>query len=280
MRCSEYVLERQRPGGYWEYPNPEWKGRVATVEGNFAALGLLETYVRTRQERFLQAARDWHRYLINEVGFQGSGARLAINYFANRSGAMVPNNTALTLRTLARFTEATGDHTYLAPASAMVAWLADVQRDTGELPYVVGPSPQRNRIHFLCFQYNAFELLDLAEYLRITADSTIEPVLKRLARFLATGVSASGAARHNCQHAAPETTYYTAAVARALSKADALGLGCYRQLSDLGYRRVLSLQQPDGNMRFFSSGNYRFLEDRRSYPRNLSMILFQLMSEL
>src|SRR5438445_652522 len=39
VSCTEYVLAAQQPEGYWEYPNPEWKGRVATVEGNYAALG-------------------------------------------------------------------------------------------------------------------------------------------------------------------------------------------------------------------------------------------------
>ena len=27
--CSKYVLAAQRPEGYWEYPNPEWRGRIA-----------------------------------------------------------------------------------------------------------------------------------------------------------------------------------------------------------------------------------------------------------
>src|SRR5947199_9643869 len=26
LACSEYVLRAQHPEGYWEYPNPEWKG--------------------------------------------------------------------------------------------------------------------------------------------------------------------------------------------------------------------------------------------------------------
>src|SRR5690348_3688768 len=30
---TERAMARQRPEGYWDYPNPEWHGRVATVEG-------------------------------------------------------------------------------------------------------------------------------------------------------------------------------------------------------------------------------------------------------
>ena len=29
LRCSEYMLELQRSDGAWEYPNPEWRGRIA-----------------------------------------------------------------------------------------------------------------------------------------------------------------------------------------------------------------------------------------------------------
>jgi hypothetical protein len=277
---SEGVLASQRPGGYWEYANPEWRGRIATVEGNFAALGLLESYARTRDERFLLGARAWHRYLIDEVGFQGGEGRLAINYFANVAGGMVPNNSALTLRTLARFAAVTGDQSYLSPAPAMVAWLAGAQVETGELPYALVAGGGRGRPHFLCYQYNAFELLDLAEYHRLTGDPAIRPVLARLAAFLSTGLTASGAARHSCGRERPELPYYTAAVARALGEATRLGLGDLGALSERAWRRLLSQQRPDGGIAFFSQGNYGWLTDRRSYPRNLAMILYHLLGEV
>ena len=280
VACSDFVLASQRPGGYWEYANPEWRGRIATVEGNFAALGLLESYVRTGDERFLAGARAWHRYLIDEVGFQRRDGQLAINYFANVAGGMVPNNTALTLRTLARFAEVSGDEAYLAPAPAMVAFLAHAQADTGELPYLLASSGAVARPHFLCYQYNAFQLLDLAEYHRLTGDRAIRPVLGRLAAFVATGVGASGAARYSCQRERPEVPYYTAVVARALSEASRLGLGDFGAASDRAYRRLLSQQRRDGGIAFFSRGNYGCLTDRRPYPRNLAMILYHLLDEL
>ncbi|HEY3108101.1 MAG TPA: hypothetical protein VGL23_05075 [Chloroflexota bacterium] len=280
LACSDYVLASQRPGGYWEYANPEWRGRIATVEGNFAALGLLESYVRTGDERFLAGARAWHRYLIDEVGFQGGDDELAVNYFANVAGGMVPNNTVLTLRTLARFVEATGDGAYLSRSPAMVAWLARAQVDTGELPYALARMGGPGRPHFLCYQYNAFEFLDLVEYYRLTDDRAIRPVLERLAAFISTGLTGSGAARYNCHHDRPEVPYYTAAVARALSEASSLGLGDFRSASDLAYQRLLSQQRPDGSIEFFSRGNYGWLTDRRSYPRNLAMILYHLLGEL
>src|SRR5688572_25796960 len=34
------MLARQRADGAWDYPNPEWHGRVANAEGSWAAIGL------------------------------------------------------------------------------------------------------------------------------------------------------------------------------------------------------------------------------------------------
>src|SRR5437870_2120178 len=83
LDCSVNVLAAQQPEGYWEYPNPEWKGRIATVEGDFATLGLLECFRQTGREALLDGAKKWYRYLVDKIGFQGSGGLLAVNYFAN-----------------------------------------------------------------------------------------------------------------------------------------------------------------------------------------------------
>jgi hypothetical protein len=280
LACTDYILSIQKPGGYWEYPNPEWKGRIATVEGNFAALGLLESYAHTGERRFLDGAQAWHRYLIEEVGFQGSDGLLAINYFSNTASGMVPNNSALTLRLVARLAEVTGDDKYLAQAGGMVAWLRMAQKPTGELPYALACATGRGKPHFLCYQYNAFQLLDLAAYLRVTGDPEVRPLIAQLAAFLVTGVGENGAVRFNCQRSWPEVAYYTAVTARALSEATRLGLGEYRPVSERAYRRLLSHQAPDGRIAFFSRGDYRFLTDRRPYPRNLSMILYHMLTEL
>jgi hypothetical protein len=279
-RCSGYVLATQHPEGYWEYPNPEWKNRIATVEGDFAALGLLSSYRRTGREPLLTGARKWYQFLIDEVGFQEDDGLLAVNYFAKERRAAVPNNTTLTLLTLAKLADMTNDDQYLALCDAMVAWLGRVQLKTGELPYAVGSSKGRGRCHFLCYQYNAFEFLDLAQYYRITGDKAVWPVLEKAAMFLSEGTSESGAARYDCHREKPEVPYYTAAVAAALSCATELGLGEFRTLVDHAYGRVLSQQKPDGGIEFFSRANYGLLTDRRSYPRNLSMILYHLLLEL
>ena len=78
----------------------------------------------------------------------------------------------------------------------------------------------------------------------------------------------------------PEVLYYAAAVGAALSQAAKLGAGDFRSISERAYVWVLSHQRKDGGFKFFSRGNYELLTDRRSYPRNLSMILYHLLLEL
>jgi hypothetical protein len=279
LACSEYVLRAQHPEGYWEYPNPEWKGRVATVEGDFAALGLLAGYSHSGREALMDGAKKWYRYLVDRIGFQGSDGLLAVNYFANTSGdTKVPNNSALMLRTLARLARTANDDSYLSPYHGMVPWLKQVQLETGELPYRLSSSPGVEQHHFLCYQYNAYEFLELAEYYRLTGDREVYPILEGLAAFLSGGISTSGAAGYDCHHERPQVTYYAAAVAAALSQATALGLGDYRELVTRACDWLLSRQRADGGIEFFSRGNYGVLADRRSYPRHLAMILYHLLT--
>jgi hypothetical protein len=278
LAAADGLLHRQQPGGYWEYPNPEWRGRIATVEGNYATLGLLHAYERTGDDRYFDGAQQWYRFLLDETGFQEMDGRLAVNYFANRAGGMVPNNSTLTVKTLARLAEVSGDDDYLERCPGMVAFIRHAQLETGELPYAVDPSGG-GRVHFLCFQYNAFELLDLVEYHRASGDASVLPVIEGLARYLSGGVTASGAARYDCSHDRPTVLYYTAAVGAALRAATGLGLGDYDALASAAYADVLSAQRADGGMSYFSRGDYRVLSDRRSYPRNLAMILYHLLLE-
>jgi hypothetical protein len=279
LATADDLLDRQQPGGYWEYPNPEWKGRIATVEGNFATLGLLQAFERTQAERYLEGARQWYRYLVTEMGFQEHDGGLAVNYFANRPGGMVPNNSTLTARTLARLAQVSGNDAYLERCPALIRFVRDAQRETGELPYIVASPLGAARDHFLCLQYNAFELLDLVEYHRASDDADVLPIIEGIGRFLSGGLTSSGAARYDCSRDRPEILYYTAAVAAALSQVTALGLGDYRPLADAAYSRVLAVQRDDGGMSYYSRGDYHILSDRRSYPRNLAMILYHLLLE-
>jgi hypothetical protein len=158
----------------------------------------------------------------------------------------------------------------------MIEFLNRVQLETGELPYVAADSQEPGRTHFLCFQYNAFQFLDLARYFALTQDKNVWNMLSKLARFLRSGITPTGAARFDCHHQRPEVPYYTAAVAAALHRALELGILDVAAEAERASRRVLSRIHPSRGVAFFSSGDYGLLTDRRSYPRNLAMILFHL----
>jgi len=279
VACAGYLHDAQRSEGYWDYPNPEWEGRIATVEGNYASIGMLLTHARTGDDRLLDGAKRWYNYAVNHIGFQRRGDSLAINYFGNVDGGRVPNNSASAIRTFALTAAAAGDDTYLEYCRPMVRFMASAQRETGELPYAVVGITGRQRIHFLCYQYNAFEFLNIADYHRLTGDAEVLPILRKLAGYLTDGITETGAARYACNTDDPEVVYYTAAVGAALSQASDLGFGDSRDLAERAFARALSQQRRNGSFPY-SLRNYRFLSDQRSYPRYLSMILAHLLMEV
>ena len=59
---------------------------------------------------------------------------------------------------------------------------------SGEMPYTI-ECDGGGRPHFLCYQYNAFELLDLAHYYSITDDAAVLPIMEKLATFIAHGIT-------------------------------------------------------------------------------------------
>ncbi len=276
--CSEYVLECQRDDGAWDYPNPEWKGRVATVEGTWAALGLLETYRHTGRSIFLDGALHWHKYMVEVVGFQKIGDELAVNYFANRGDTRVTNNSTTILSFLAELAGETGDEIYLKPRTGLINFIQRVQMPSGELPYAVGgkSDPTYSRVHFQCYQYNAFECLSLLKYYELTLDEAILPTITILLRYLSEGVAEDGHAYYNCGKPTRTITYHAAALAATFIRAKQLGLDSYDELAEQAYKYVLSWQNKDGSF-IHSRRDYGILTDKRSYPRYLSMIMYHLL---
>jgi hypothetical protein len=152
----------------------------------------------------------------------------------------------------------------------MICFLEHNQFDSGELPYALLVRP-----HFMCYQYNAFEFLDLAHYHDIVPDRRVWQIMTRLADYLSHGLTERGSCSYNCSKENPEVNYWTAALATALCKAHQLGIGDYQAAYLRAYDRILSRQNPDGSF-YFSDRNYKFLRDARSYPRYLAMILNHL----
>jgi len=279
IRGSDGVLQRQRSDGAWEYPNPEWRGRVATAEGIWAAGGLLESFRRTGEARFLHGARCWHDFLIKDVGFQRIDSELSLNYFSRPTtlGIRVLNTTATGLRHLADFAAVTGNDGHRERCAGLIRFLRNTQKQTGELPYAVrGTTGGKDRPHFQCPQYNAYQCRSLLRYHELTGDPAVLPVIRGVLEFLQQGLSPAGHAYYQCGNRHRAVVYHTAALGAAWANATRQGISDYAELAQRAFAYVLGRQGPDGGFPY-SQGDYRVLEDRRSYPRYLAMILCHLL---
>ncbi len=275
IEASEGVLRLQTAEGYWRYPLPERRRLIATVEGDWAAIGLLASFTRTGRADFLDAAVRWYDFLVARIGFQPHRRGKAINYFDQPRGK-IPNNSVEAAWFFLRLWKATGEDRYREHVDGLLEFLADVQLPSGELPYIVESPFERGREHYLCFQYNAFQFMKLAWCARLDPQSRALDLLPGLARFLQAGVTGRGASAADCTHRLPEVDYYTAALATALHEAAKAGFREAQALSERCYARVLSRQRQDGSFGY-SQGDYGLLSDRRSYPRAQAMTLFHLL---
>ena len=275
LQSTEATLRLQQAEGFWLYPLPERRHLIATVEGDWGAIGLLATYAREPRGELLAGAIRWYDFLVSRIGFQEHARGKAINYFDKPRGK-VPNNSVEAAWLFLRLWKASGKQRFLEHVDALLDFVAAVQLPTGELPYVVESPYEPGREHYLCFQYNAFQFLKLAWASKLRPASPAAAVLPRLARYLAKGLTASGACAADCSHAKPEVDYYTSALAAALWEGDKLGLMQSPGLSDLCYARLLERQRPDGSFAY-STGDYGFLRDTRSYPRAQAMTLYHLL---
>jgi hypothetical protein len=277
VACSETILETQRPDGAWAYPNPEWKGRYATAEGVWASLGLLETCRHTSERRFLNGVLKWHNFMEDSIGYQQIGDQLAVNYFANRQVGRVPNNTAFVLRFLAELSQVTHNKTHLTRCKDLLTFMEAVQKTSGEFPYTVpGFGEENEEQHFQCYQYNAFQCLDLMKYYDITQDKRALPIIEKVLIFLRGGLGRDGHAHYDCLSPHHTVTYHTAVMAAAFCKAAQMGLDKYAPLAERAYSHVLRSQFPNGSFPH-SRGDYGILADQRPYPRYLAMILTHLL---
>lgn len=279
LQTAQAVLARQTEKGHWRLENPEWQGRITTVETCFGGLALINAYRASGDDRFLDGAMRAYNYLINDCGFRNyDDESICINYFSNFPSGLVPNNATLALWFFSELAEATHSDAYRRHCPEMVNFLVKCQMDSGELPYAlrVHGNPPQDRPHYLCYQYNAFEFVDLCNYSRITNDERIVPVVSRLAGFLSKGLSSDGHANYNCFKEYPLVHYFTGAVSSALMTAHRAGLGDYLSQARKGFDWLIGQQRADGGFDY-STRDYRVLTDRRSYPRNLAMILRHLL---
>jgi hypothetical protein len=275
LESTEATLRLQQPEGYWAYPLPERKHLIATVEGDWAAIGLLASYEREANAEYLAGAVRWYDFLVSRVGFQEHSPGKAINYFDQPRGK-IPNNSVEAVWMFLRLWKTTGDERYLEHVDGLLEFLSAVQLSSGELPYIVESRHERGRDHYLCYQYNAFQFLKLGWANSIRPEARTKTVMARLAGFLEKGVTAEGVSAADCSHTKPEVDYYTAVLGAALHDAAKMGVAQAAELSERCYARTMARQRTDGAFAY-STGDYGLLRDARSYPRPLVMTLFHLL---
>jgi hypothetical protein len=160
----------------------------------------------------------------------------------------------------------------------MVHFLAAAQMPSGEFPYLVATQDgRRDTVHFQCFQYNAFQCIDLVTYFESTGDSAVLPIITRSLEFLRDGVGVSGQPYYDCSKPRRAVTYHAAALGAALAAGTRVGIAGCDEPAQRAYSWLLAMQRHDGGFPT-SLHDYRILSDRRSYPRNQSMILCHLLS--
>jgi uncharacterized protein YyaL (SSP411 family) len=147
------------------------------------------------------------------------------------------------------------------------------QQASGEFFYLYPSRP-----HYLCYQYNAYQLINLLAVFERCLDPRVLELARRCAEFLRCAQNVEGSCRNSCLKAKPEFDYHTAALAHAYLSAYRAGLGEeYLERSQRAFAYLLSHQRPDGGWRH-STGDYGgLLSDGRSYPRYLAMTLFHLL---
>ena len=279
MASSKFVVESQRDDGTWPNPIPQRLHLVTTIEGVWAAAGLVATFRRNGDASCLDAANAWRRFMEERIGYQEHGKNgLAVNYFDTPRGK-VPNNSTAALWFLSEMADATASKDLLAKSEAILSFLGEIQTESGEMPYEIpGGTYKRFVPHYQCFQYNAFQLVDLFHFWRRSGCEAAKPIAQKLASFLSGGVTPEGACRFSCGALLPRVVYHAHTLAYALSCASRWGLGDYSELSRRAFQWTLSMQNPDGSFPF-SYGDYRLLKDLRAYPANLAMAVFHLARE-
>jgi hypothetical protein len=272
--AGDYLLAHQRPDGAWS-----WGGnarQVATFEGNAATIGLLQAYWATGRAQYADGARRWIEYLLAREAFRPIGDGVYAPYWSHRD-IVVPNVSAEILWVLSEVNKVWPVAGVEDLAGALVRFLTNVQRSSGELPYRIANVSATERVHYLCYQYNAFEFLAIARFAENTGNLAALPLLHHLATFLLGGVGPNDSSRASCLFAYPELDYYSAALALALRRAEPfIGAEARAKANNLT-NRLLSVQRADGSFSH-SRRDYSlpFLSDRRSYPRTQAIVGYAL----
>jgi len=269
IKAADYIIDNQKSDGSWEYPLKERKNLVATIEGCWASIALIKVYNITKNTKYLESSKKWHAYLEKNIGYEKYGESLCVNYFQKPRG-LIPNNTTLLIWLNAELYNSTHNKKYIKNNPAMIRFLEKVQLPSGELPYCIGNTYEKTKIHYLCYQYNSFELIDLRNYYELTKDKTILKIINKLEKYILNGITKNYRSKNSCNKKNPSVNYYDAILGLAL-------INNRSNISKRIYEGILNRQKTNGGFSF-SEKNYFILHDKREYPRALNYILYSLIN--
>jgi len=219
VATGRQLVSSQNPDGSWTNPLPGWQDRISTVYCSWGGLALAKLYNATRDDEYLAAAVSWKECMLQKVGTYhttvGGKDLELIQYFHPTNKIACPNASTLALAFLSNLAR------YLTESDQrlmrnLLTSIGSMQLTTGEIPYT------EHRLHYQCQSYNAFEFIDLFEYVRNQGSTEAIRVLKGITDFLLQGVSQGGQVGYSCISEYPEVSYHTLIVAAALHYASLL----------------------------------------------------------
>lgn len=278
-QSAEWIVSNQRADGAWDYPrvSHERLDLIATVEGCWAGLALLEMYSVTGDSKWLVSARKWDSFVESQMRYtpgEADGVSFeAVNYYwPVKPRGRVTNNSTMMVNFSRLAAALSGDQGLAKHCDGMMKFIKAAQLPSGEFWYYLG-----QRQHYLCFQYNAYQFLDLAHVYNREPSEELRQLLLRNVDFLRRGQATNGECLASCNRALPHISYHTAALAHAFYEGARLGLGeDLHDRSRLAVECLLSQVRSDAGW-VHSIGDYGgLLSDRRRYPRYMAMTLYHL----
>lgn len=135
-KSADWLIKNQKDG-YWERPlNCTDCDRIYTVEGGEAALGLIELYEYTGDEKYLEPAEKWAEFLVNNITYvRTSNSSLIFQYQQPNRHWRVLNINALSSLVLLKLWKHTGREKYLLLANESINFIIENQQEGGKYPY-------------------------------------------------------------------------------------------------------------------------------------------------
>jgi len=135
-KSADWLIENQKEG-YWERPlNCTDCDKIYTVEGGEAALGLIELYEYTGEERYLKPAEEWAEFLVNNITYtRTSNSSIIFQYQYPNKHWRVLNINALSSLVLLKLWKHTGNEKYLTLANESLNFIRENQQPDGRYPY-------------------------------------------------------------------------------------------------------------------------------------------------